>query len=164
MESCIRCDAGKFRQAERMFEEHDFDYVYHAAAEYGRRNGEDYYENHWLTNVIDAKNVLSMQERRKLVKSLGSVELVSGDARRGSEGEPEDSLRESPRLFTSLEDRQGSSKEESERVYCRGSHAPLLIPRHRKGYQVCRQGFSMVSSMNVIICAGSNTGAGVWSH
>ena len=49
MENYIRCDVSKYRQVERVFEEHDFDYVYHAAAEYGRWNGEDYYEDLWLT-------------------------------------------------------------------------------------------------------------------
>jgi dTDP-glucose 4,6-dehydratase len=44
-ENFIRCDVSKYRQMERVFEEHDFDYVYHAAAEYGRWNGEDYYED-----------------------------------------------------------------------------------------------------------------------
>lgn len=48
----VRCDVGKFRQVERLFEEHGFDFVYHAAAEYGRWNGEDYYENLWLTNAV----------------------------------------------------------------------------------------------------------------
>ena len=41
-----------------MFEAHDFDYVYHAAAEYGRWNGEDYYENLWSTNAVGTKNIL----------------------------------------------------------------------------------------------------------
>jgi dTDP-glucose 4,6-dehydratase len=51
-ENYIRCDVSKYRQVERLFEEHEFEYVYHAAAEYGRWNGEDYYENLWLTNVV----------------------------------------------------------------------------------------------------------------
>ena len=52
-ENYIRCDVSKYRQVERIFEEHKFDYVYHLAAEYGRWNGEDYYENLWMTNVSD---------------------------------------------------------------------------------------------------------------
>jgi len=28
----VRCDVSKYRQVERLFEEQDFDYVYHAAA------------------------------------------------------------------------------------------------------------------------------------
>ena len=35
----IRGDVSEYRQIERIFEQHDFDYVYHLAAEYGRWNG-----------------------------------------------------------------------------------------------------------------------------
>jgi len=75
----IRCDVGKYRQVERTFEEHNFDYVYHAAAEYGRWNGEDYYENLWLTNAVGTKNILRMQEKKKFrIIFFGSAE-VYGD-------------------------------------------------------------------------------------
>lgn len=75
----VRCDVSKYRQVERLFEEHNFDYVYHAAAEYGRWNGEDYYENLWLTNVVGTKNILRMQERKKFrMIFFGSAE-VYGD-------------------------------------------------------------------------------------
>jgi dTDP-glucose 4,6-dehydratase len=79
LENYIRCDVSKYRQVERMFEEHDFDYVYHAAAEYGRWNGEDYYENLWLTNAVGTKNILRMQEKKKFrMIFFGSAE-VYGD-------------------------------------------------------------------------------------
>jgi dTDP-glucose 4,6-dehydratase len=55
----IRCDVTKYRQLERLFDQHHFDYVYHLAAEYGRWNGEDYYENLWLTNVVGELQVLN---------------------------------------------------------------------------------------------------------
>jgi dTDP-glucose 4,6-dehydratase len=72
----VRCDVGKFRQVERLFEEHGFDFVYHAAAEYGRWNGEDYYENLWLTNVVGTKNLLRMQEKKKFrMIFFGSAEV-----------------------------------------------------------------------------------------
>jgi dTDP-glucose 4,6-dehydratase len=75
----IRCDVGEFRQVERLFEKQKFDYVYHAAAEYGRWNGEDYYENLWQTNATGTKNMLRMQERRKFrMVFFGSAE-VYGD-------------------------------------------------------------------------------------
>src|SRR3990172_7279507 len=61
----IRADVSKFRQLERIFEEREFDYVYHLAAEYGRWNGEDYYENLWLTNVVGTKNLVRIQEKKK---------------------------------------------------------------------------------------------------
>ncbi|MEM3703001.1 MAG: NAD(P)-dependent oxidoreductase [Candidatus Bathyarchaeia archaeon] len=75
----VRCDVSRFRQVERLFEEHDFEYVYHAAAEYGRWNGEDYYENLWMTNAVGTKNVLRMQERKRFrMIFFGSAE-VYGD-------------------------------------------------------------------------------------
>jgi len=75
----IRCDVSKYRQVERTFEAHDFDYVYHAAAEYGRWNGEDYYENLWLTNAVGTKNILRMQEKKGFrIVFFGSAE-VYGD-------------------------------------------------------------------------------------
>ncbi|MEM4725257.1 MAG: NAD(P)-dependent oxidoreductase [Candidatus Hadarchaeum sp.] len=59
-----RCDVAEFRQLERLFDRlGPFDYVYHAAAEFGRWNGEDFYENLWRTNVIGTKNVIRLQER-----------------------------------------------------------------------------------------------------
>ena len=71
----IRCDVSKYRQIEQPFKEHEFDYVYHAAAEYGRWNGEDYYENLWLTNAVGTKNILKLQkEHRFRLIFFGSAE------------------------------------------------------------------------------------------
>ncbi len=75
----IRCDVSKYRQLERLFEEHDFDYVYHLAAEYGRWNGEDYYENLWQTNVIGTKHMLRLQEKLKFRMIFFSSAEVYGD-------------------------------------------------------------------------------------
>ena len=61
----IRCDVREHRQLERLFRGAGYDYVYHLAAEYGRWNGEDYYENLWKTNAIGTKNVIRVQEREK---------------------------------------------------------------------------------------------------
>ena len=79
MDNYVRCDIGKYRQVEKIFEENDFDFVYHAAAEYGRWNGEDYYENLWQTNAVGTKNILKMQEQKgfKMI-FFGSAE-VYGD-------------------------------------------------------------------------------------
>ena len=75
----IRCDVSKYRQLERIFQEHYFDYVYHLAAEYGRWNGEDYYENLWLTNVVGTKNVIRIQEKLKFRMIFFSSAEVYGD-------------------------------------------------------------------------------------
>ena len=59
-----RADVGEFRQIERVFERlGPFDYVYHCAAEFGRWNGEDFYESLWRTNAIGTKNIIRLQER-----------------------------------------------------------------------------------------------------
>ncbi len=59
-----RCDVANFRQLERVFEKAGpFDFVYHCAAEFGRWNGEDYYDEVWTTNAIGTKNIIRLQER-----------------------------------------------------------------------------------------------------
>jgi dTDP-glucose 4,6-dehydratase len=59
----VRCDVGEFRQLERVFNTlGPFDYVYHCAAEFGRWNGEDYYESLWKTNAVGTKNMIRLQE------------------------------------------------------------------------------------------------------
>ncbi len=74
-----RCDVNKYRQMERLFDQHNFEYVYHLAAEYGRWNGEDYYENLWMTNVIGTKNMIRLQEKRKFRMIFFSSAEVYGD-------------------------------------------------------------------------------------
>ena len=75
----IRCDVSKYRQLERLFEQYDFDYVYHLAAEYGRWSGEDYYENLWLTNVVGTKNIIRLQEGKRFRMIFFSSAEVYGD-------------------------------------------------------------------------------------
>jgi len=78
-ENYVRCDVSKYRQLERIFEKQNFDYVYHLAAEYGRWNGEEYYENLWLTNVIGTKNMIRIQEKKKFRMIFFSSAEVYGD-------------------------------------------------------------------------------------
>lgn len=75
-----RCDVGEFRQIERVFERMGpFDYVYHCAAEFGRWNGEDFYETLWRTNAIGTKNIIRLQERLKFKLIHFSSSEVYGD-------------------------------------------------------------------------------------
>ena len=79
-EDYVRTDVRYYRQLERTFEEYgSFDYVYHLAAEYGRWNGEAYYENLWQTNVIGTKNMLRLQEKYKFRMIFFSSAEVYGD-------------------------------------------------------------------------------------
>lgn len=59
-----RCDIGEYRQLERVFNQWGpFDYVYNCAAEFGRWNGEDYYEQVWHSNAVGTKNLIRLQEK-----------------------------------------------------------------------------------------------------
>jgi len=78
-ENYIRTDVRSYNQLERVFGKWKFDYVYHLAAEYGRWNGEDYYENLWQTNAIGTKNMLRLQEKLKFKMIFFSSAEVYGD-------------------------------------------------------------------------------------
>jgi len=75
----IRADVRNYRQLERVFERWKFDYVYHLAAEYGRWNGEDYYENLWTTNATGTKHIIRLQEKLKFRMVFFSSAEVYGD-------------------------------------------------------------------------------------
>jgi dTDP-glucose 4,6-dehydratase len=85
-----RCDVGEFRQVERLWtgggwgqgdmaKPRSFDIVYHLAAEFGRWNGEDYYEQVWRTNAVGTKNIIRMQEREGFQAVYFSSSEVYGD-------------------------------------------------------------------------------------
>ena len=75
-----RCDVSEFRQIERVIETFGpFDMVYHAAAEFGRWNGEDFYEQLWKTNAIGTKNIIRLQEKHRFKLIHFSSSEVYGD-------------------------------------------------------------------------------------
>lgn len=75
----LRCDVGIYRQVERLFEGREFDMVYHLAAEFGRMNGEDFYETMWQSNAIGTKNLLRCQEKYGFRMVFSSSSEVYGD-------------------------------------------------------------------------------------
>ncbi|HEY6291291.1 MAG TPA: NAD(P)-dependent oxidoreductase [Terriglobia bacterium] len=75
----LRCDVAEYRQLERIFEHQRFDLVYHLAAEFGRWNGEDFYETLWRSNVIGTKNLLRLQEKHGFRQVFFSTSEVYGD-------------------------------------------------------------------------------------
>jgi dTDP-glucose 4,6-dehydratase len=75
----LRCDVGTFRQLESVVQGRDFDIVYHLAAEFGRWNGEDFYETLWHSNVIGTKNLIRLQERLGFRMVFFSSSEVYGD-------------------------------------------------------------------------------------
>ena len=56
----FRADISEFRQIERVFERVRPDLVYNLAAEFGRKNGQDFYEQLWKTNCIGTRNVIEL--------------------------------------------------------------------------------------------------------
>lgn len=60
---CVRADVGEYRQIEAVIKKFQPSIVYHLAAEFGRNNGEDYYEQVWKTNAIGTKNIVRLQEQ-----------------------------------------------------------------------------------------------------
>ena len=76
----IRCDVRNYRQLQYVFDEFGpFDYVYHLAAEYGRWNGEAFYENLWQTNCVGTKHILRLQEKLDFKQIFFSSCEVYGD-------------------------------------------------------------------------------------
>jgi dTDP-glucose 4,6-dehydratase len=77
-EKYYRADIGSYRQLERAFEQ-NYDYVYHLAAEFGRINGEEYYDTLWTTNVIGTRNLLELQKQKQFNLIFASSSEIYGD-------------------------------------------------------------------------------------
>jgi dTDP-glucose 4,6-dehydratase len=75
----LRGDVGEYRQLERVVTHRPFELVYHLAAEFGRWNGEDFYETMWQSNVIGTKNLLRLQEKHRFRQVFFSSSEVYGD-------------------------------------------------------------------------------------
>lgn len=74
----LRADVAIYRQLERAFEQ-KYDYVYHLAAEFGRINGEEYYDTLWQTNVIGTRNILELQKLKGFKLIFASSSEIYGD-------------------------------------------------------------------------------------
>ncbi|SHJ02486.1 NAD-dependent epimerase/dehydratase family protein [Desulfosporosinus lacus] len=75
----IRADISEYRQLERVFDQ-DYDYVFHLAAEFGRINGEHYYDTLWKTNVIGTRNILEWQLKKGFKLIFTSSSEIYGEA------------------------------------------------------------------------------------
>ena len=75
----VRCDVAEFRQLSRLLDSQPFELVYHLAAEYGRWNGEEYYEQLWRTNVVGTKHLIRLQEQSRFRVVFTSTSEVYGD-------------------------------------------------------------------------------------
>jgi dTDP-glucose 4,6-dehydratase len=75
----FRGDVGEFRQMENVFGQVPFDFVYHTAAEFGRINGEDFYETLWKSNAVGCKNIIRLQEKLRFRLVIFSSSEIYGD-------------------------------------------------------------------------------------
>ncbi|MEO7804070.1 MAG: NAD(P)-dependent oxidoreductase [Actinomycetota bacterium] len=74
----MRADIRSYRQVERVLKE-GFDFVFHLAAEFGRMNGEEYYETLWQTNVIGTRHILELQKELGFQLIFASSSEIYGD-------------------------------------------------------------------------------------
>lgn len=79
-ESYARCDISDYRQIERVLNSMKFDYIYHLAAEFGRMNGEEYFEQVWRSNVIGTRNILELQKILKFKLIMFSSSEIYGES------------------------------------------------------------------------------------
>lgn len=75
----FRSDVSEFRQVENVMKQVPFDFVYHAAAEFGRINGEEFYETLWRSNAVGTKNMIRLQEQYGYRMVVFSSSEVYGD-------------------------------------------------------------------------------------
>lgn len=76
----FRVDIASYRQLEEVFcKSPNFDYVYHLAAEFGRINGEEYYDTLWRTNVIGTRNILEWQRIKGFKLIFASSSEIYGE-------------------------------------------------------------------------------------
>ncbi|HEU0024953.1 MAG TPA: NAD(P)-dependent oxidoreductase [Thermoleophilaceae bacterium] len=79
-EQVFRADIRSHRQLEQLFERTGpVDFVYHLAAEFGRINGEEFYETLWSTNVIGTRHILELQRRHGFKLIFASSSEIYGD-------------------------------------------------------------------------------------
>jgi dTDP-glucose 4,6-dehydratase len=78
-----RADVSHKRQLDRIFSEFNPEYVYHLAAEFGRHNGEEYYETLWQSNVIGTRNVLECCDEYEARLIFASSSEVYGESMPG---------------------------------------------------------------------------------
>jgi dTDP-glucose 4,6-dehydratase len=76
----IRADIGSYRQLEQLLAQTgEVDYVYRLAAEFGRLNGEAYYQTLWSINVIGTRHILELQRQHQFKLIFASSSEIYGD-------------------------------------------------------------------------------------
>jgi len=80
-ENYFRCDISEYRQIRDVINHVKPDLIYNCAAEFGRWNGEYFYEKVWKSNAIGTKNIIRLQEELGFKFVHCSSSEVYGDYR-----------------------------------------------------------------------------------
>ena len=94
----VRGDVSKYRQLEQALDRYrsvfgsqsgngDYDLLFHFAAEFGRKNGQAYYEDLWNTNCIGTRNVIEECTRREIPLVFSSSSEAYGLSEQYNNGE-----------------------------------------------------------------------------
>jgi len=83
----VRADVAEARQLEHAMD-NEYDLVFHFAAEFGRKNGQSYYEDLWRTNVIGTRNVIDQCSQRNIPLVFASSSEAYGASELYANGEP----------------------------------------------------------------------------
>lgn len=75
-----RADVANYRQLAEVFEMAEPTVVYHLAAEFGRHNGEQFYEDLWRTGMVGTRNVLELCKTYGARLMFASSSEVYGEA------------------------------------------------------------------------------------
>lgn len=78
-EGVVRCDIKQYRQVYDLIDTFRPEVVFHLAAEFGRMNGEHYYEQVWETNVIGTRHLLEVQRKLGFRMVFASSSEVYGE-------------------------------------------------------------------------------------
>lgn len=81
-----RADVRDYRQLEKVFEEVRPGVVYHLAAEFGRHNGNEFYEQCWTTNMLGTANMIDLCARFDAQLIFASSSEIYGELDHDAEG------------------------------------------------------------------------------
>src|SRR5262245_41609530 len=75
----IRADIAEGRQLATVYDAARPEFVYHLAAEFGRHNGEDFYEDLWRTGAIGTRNILELTKLTGARLAFASSSEIYGE-------------------------------------------------------------------------------------
>lgn len=90
--SYMRADISERRQLEKVFDAFEPQLVYNFAAEFGRKNGQEYYEQLWKSNCLGTRNVIEECVKHKAVLAHASSSEAYGLSEQYANGDLHEGL------------------------------------------------------------------------